>query len=157
MHQLTLFSRRALPVAVYPVFGSAPDISLDNPMEEPSLGSKLKCQFLSSDVSSQQPPKPERGMFFGVRKFGSGEDIHTSKPPENPSQQQAQHHQLTPVPHQQHMQQHQRPPPMPLGHAPPQPEPQGFLTGLLRFALRVTYLGTHHHSKFPQTVNPLIQ
>eukprot|EP00063_Salmo_salar_P012557 XP_013987392.1 PREDICTED: uncharacterized protein LOC106565090 isoform X16 [Salmo salar] len=120
------------PVAVYPVFGSAPDITSEKPVEEPSLGSKLKLQFLSSDnVSSQQPPKAAGGgMFSGFMKFASGEDVSASKPLEIPSQEQAQHHQLPPVPHQQH----QRPPPMSLGMQQAPPEPQGFLTGLFKGA-----------------------
>uniref|UniRef100_A0A8C7GZE2 Unc-13 homolog B n=1 Tax=Oncorhynchus kisutch TaxID=8019 RepID=A0A8C7GZE2_ONCKI len=124
------------PVAVYPVFGSAPDITSEKPVEEPSLGSKLKLQFLSSDnVSSQQPPKAAGGgMFSGFMKFASGEDVSAYKPPEIPNQEQAQHRQLPPVPHQQHMQQHQRPPPMSLGMQQAPPEPQGFLTGLFKGA-----------------------
>nr|XP_046225964.1 uncharacterized protein LOC124048873 isoform X2 [Oncorhynchus gorbuscha] len=124
------------PVAVYPVFGSAPDITSDKPVEEPSLGSKLKLQFPSSDnVSSQQPPKAAGGgMFSGFMKFASGEDDSAYKPPEIPNQEQAQHRQLPPVPHQQHMQQHLRPPPMSLGMQQAPPEPQGFLTGLFKGA-----------------------
>uniref|UniRef100_A0A6Q2ZBS8 Unc-13 homolog B n=1 Tax=Esox lucius TaxID=8010 RepID=A0A6Q2ZBS8_ESOLU len=122
-------------VEVYPVFGTAPDTAPEKPLEETSTGSRIKRQFLSSDnVSTQQPPKAEGGMFAGLIKFASGEDISASKPPENPGQQHVRHRQLPQVPHQQPTQQHHRPPLMNVGTSQDstQPEPQGFLPSLFK-------------------------
>uniref|UniRef100_A0A667YPF3 Unc-13 homolog B n=1 Tax=Myripristis murdjan TaxID=586833 RepID=A0A667YPF3_9TELE len=75
------------PVAVYPVFRSTEDVSLEKSVEEPSLSSKLKLPFLSSEnVSAQQPPKTEGGMLSGLLKFASSEDVNSSKNTQNPVQ-----------------------------------------------------------------------
>ncbi|XP_064165246.1 uncharacterized protein LOC135240048 [Anguilla rostrata] len=63
------------------VFRSTEDIQAEKTADESfSLGGKFKLPFLSSEnVSAQQPAKSEGGIFSGLRKFASGEDISLSK------------------------------------------------------------------------------
>ncbi|XP_044029406.1 uncharacterized protein LOC122865274 isoform X6 [Siniperca chuatsi] len=77
----------APPMAVYPVFRSTEDPRLEKPVEDPSLSSKLKLPFLSSEnVSTQQHPKAEGGMLSGFLKFASSEDVSASMNTQNPVQ-----------------------------------------------------------------------
>lgn len=67
------------PLAVYPVFRSTDDPQVKNPPNDPSLGSKLKMPFLSSeDITAHQRPKEQGGILSGLLKFASSEDIGTS-------------------------------------------------------------------------------
>lgn len=69
----------APPLVVYPVFRSTEDPQVKKPPDDPSLGSKLKLPFLSSEnVSAQQRPKAEGGVLSGFLKFASSEDVGSS-------------------------------------------------------------------------------
>ncbi|KAI2659948.1 hypothetical protein H4Q32_022523 [Labeo rohita] len=62
---------------VFPVFRSAEDIRVDKPSDQSFL---IKQPFVSSEnVSVQQPPKAEGGLFSGLFKVASGEDSSASK------------------------------------------------------------------------------
>lgn len=75
------------PVAVYPMFRSTEDPRLEKPVEDPSLSTKLKLPFLSSEnVTSQQHRKAEGGMLAGFLKFASSEDVSASTNTQNPVQ-----------------------------------------------------------------------
>lgn len=79
--------QRAPPVAVYPVIRSTDDPQLEKPMEDPSLSSKLKLPFLSSEnVSTQECPKAEGGILSGFLKFTSSENVSASINTQNPVQ-----------------------------------------------------------------------
>ncbi|XP_047425828.1 uncharacterized protein LOC124996643 isoform X9 [Mugil cephalus] len=67
------------PVAVYPVFRTSEAPQLQKPAEDPSLNSKPKLPFTSSEnASTQQRPKAEGGLLSGFLKFASSEDISAS-------------------------------------------------------------------------------
>lgn len=67
------------PLAVYPVFQSTEDSQVKKQPDDPSLSSKLKMPFLSSEnVSAHQRPKEEGGMLSGLLRFASSENIGTS-------------------------------------------------------------------------------
>ncbi|KAM9734683.1 uncharacterized protein unc13bb isoform 3-T3 [Menidia menidia] len=69
----------APPIVVYPVFRTTEEPQPQKTAEEPSLGSKFKLPFLSSEnVSTQQRPAAEGSMFSGFLKFSSAEDISAS-------------------------------------------------------------------------------
>ncbi|XP_037608867.1 uncharacterized protein LOC119478296 isoform X2 [Sebastes umbrosus] len=86
-HSVPIPPQGAPPVAVYPVFRSTEDPRLEKPVEDPSLSSKLKLPFLSSEnVSTQQHPKAEGGMLSGFLKFASSEDVSASTNTQNPVQ-----------------------------------------------------------------------
>uniref|UniRef100_A0A3B4YG37 Unc-13 homolog B n=1 Tax=Seriola lalandi dorsalis TaxID=1841481 RepID=A0A3B4YG37_SERLL len=75
------------PVAVYPVFRTTEDPRLEKPVEDPSLNSNPKQPFPSSEnVSTQQRPKAEGGIFSGFLKFASSEDVSASTNTQNPVQ-----------------------------------------------------------------------
>lgn len=77
----------APPLAVYPVFRSTEDPQVKKLVEDPSLSSRQKLPFLSSEnVSSQQRPKTEGGMLSGFLKFASSEDVSSSVKTQNPVQ-----------------------------------------------------------------------
>uniref|UniRef100_A0A673C074 Unc-13 homolog B n=1 Tax=Sphaeramia orbicularis TaxID=375764 RepID=A0A673C074_9TELE len=83
----------APPVAVYPVFRDSEHTGPEKPVEDPSVNSKIKLPFLSSEnVSTQQRPKPEGGVLSGFLKFASSEDISASRNVQNPVQS---HHEST--------------------------------------------------------------
>lgn len=83
------------PVVVYPVYDSTENPCPQKP-NDPSLGSKLKLPFFSSEnVATQQTPKADSGMLSGFLKFASNEDVSGPKTVQN----QAQPHQRPPQVH----------------------------------------------------------
>ncbi|XP_061887641.1 uncharacterized protein LOC133638745 isoform X9 [Entelurus aequoreus] len=82
-------SMGAPPVAVYPVFRSTEDPRLQKQLNDPLSHTKSKPPSQSSEnVSTQQQPRAEGGMFSGFLKFASMEDVHYPGNPKNPQQSQ---------------------------------------------------------------------
>ncbi|XP_061733089.1 uncharacterized protein LOC133536514 isoform X9 [Nerophis ophidion] len=79
-------STGAPPVAVYPVFRSTEDPRLQKQLNDPLSHTKSKPPSQSSEnISTQQQPRAEGGMFSGFLKFASMEDVHNTN---NPQQSQ---------------------------------------------------------------------
>lgn len=75
----TIPTHRAPPVAVYPLFRNKDEPQLNKLVKDPSLSSKPKQPFISSEnVSPQQCPKAEDGMLSRFMKFSSTEENSTS-------------------------------------------------------------------------------
>ncbi|XP_068508979.1 uncharacterized protein [Syngnathus scovelli] len=75
------------PVAVYPIFRSSEEPVFQKQSNEPLANPNLKPPSKSSEnISTQEQPKPERGVFSEFLKFASSEDVRSPGNTKNPEQ-----------------------------------------------------------------------